>query len=311
LFSRQDFERLNLPESLWSMHAMEFHGQFSFLKGGLAFADELNTVSPTYAREILVPEFGCGLEGLLQHRQDRLCGILNGVDYAIWNPATDSLLPARYDAAALDGKVACKRALQRYFGLEQDDGRPLFGVVSRLTDQKGIDLIVALLDKIVAKGQLVLLGTGDEELERALTQAGERHPGHVGLHFDYDDALAHQIVAGADMFLMPSRFEPCGLTQLYSLRYGTIPIVHKTGGLADTVIDATTDTLANRTATGVCYQPNTIGGLTDAIERAVTLYNGKRWRALQHSGMIQDFSWERSASAYLELYQRAFSLARL
>lgn len=311
LFSREQFEHLALPESLWSMHTMEFHGQFSYLKGGLAFADALSTVSPTYAREILTAEFGCGLEGLLQKQQHLLCGILNGVDYRIWNPATDALLARNYDVVDMAGKSACKRALQRRLGLKDDAGCPLYGVVSRLTDQKGIDLIIATLDRIVADGQLVVLGTGDPELESALVRAAERHTARVGLELRYDDALAHQIVAGADMLLMPSRFEPCGLTQLYSLKYGTIPIVHRTGGLADTVVDAAPHALANHTATGISYQPNTVAGLTDAIERAAGLYDSRHWPVLQRTAMRQDFSWTRSASAYLEMYRRALDVAGL
>ncbi len=310
LFPRQHFERLSLPEPLWSMHAMEFHGQFSFAKGGLVFADALNTVSPTYAREILTSEFGWGLEGLLQLRQNRLCGILNGVDYTVWNPATDALLSDRYQLTALDGKRACKRVIQRRFDIDEDHMRPLIGVVSRLTDQKGIDLIIAALDRIVANAQLILLGTGDRGLESALINLRERHPRQVGIILGYDEALSHQIVAGADMFLMPSRFEPCGLTQLYSLKYGTIPIVHRTGGLADTVVDATPEALAKHLATGICYQPSTADALARAIERAVALYHSEHWQNLQHAGMTQDFSWERSAAAYLELYRRALSFAQ-
>jgi starch synthase len=310
LFPRAQFELLGLPESLWSLHTMEFHGQFSLLKGGLVYADVLNTVSHTYAREILTSEFGCGLDGLLRQRQDRLSGILNGVDYSIWNPATDRLVARNYDASAPAGKAECKRTLQRYFSLDEDDACPLFGVVSRLTDQKGIDLIVAALDRIVSRGQLVLLGTGDKGLEQALVSARESYASRIGVCLDYDDVLAHQIVAGSDVFLMPSRFEPCGLTQLYALKYGAVPVVHRTGGLADTVVNATAGTLASTEATGISYRPNTTDALADAIERVMALYGSEDWAQLRCSGMRQDFSWERSAAAYLELYGTALDVAQ-
>jgi starch synthase len=314
LFPAESLTALGLPRALWSMDGLEFHGQLSFLKGGLAFADVLNTVSPTYAREILTPEFGCGLDGLLRHRQDRLVGILNGVDYRTWDPDIDELIPARYCPRSLEGKAICKRALQDRFGLARSAHIPLLAVVSRLTQQKGVDLIVDAIDALLALDvQLVVLGTGDPSLESMLTEAQRRWPRQVGLHLGYDEELAHQIVAGADAFLMPSRFEPCGLTQLYSMKYGTIPIVHATGGLADTVQHADSLTAAHSGATGLVFEPNTADELVAAVRWGLELYeadNGTVWRALQSNAMAQDFSWRRSAESYVALYERANVLLR-
>jgi len=303
LFPYETLHALGLSESLWSHEYLEFHGQLSFIKGGLVFADRLNTVSPTYAREITTPEFGCGLDGLLRHRQAVLSGILNGVDYEVWHPVRDPSIAARYSADDPGGKRRCKEALQRRLGLELRADAPLFGVVSRLTEQKGIDLLLEAIPAIIATGaQLAVLGSGDARLEEALRAVRTANPECVGLQIGYDEALAHQIIAGADCFLMPSRFEPCGLTQLYSLAYGTIPVVHATGGLADTVVDADVAGPAGGRATGISYAADSAVGLVEAIRRAVALYGGPHWEALQRQAMRQEFSWEKSAAVYQALY---------
>ncbi len=312
LFERSAIQRLGLPEAWWHWQALEFHGHLSFIKGGLAFADWVSTVSPTYAREIRTPQFGYGLEGLLEHRAGRLSGILNGVDYDVWDPRHDPLLPATYNGRSLAGKRRCRQALQQRFGLDPDNPAPLFAHIGRLVEQKGVDLILACLPKLLAeKAQLVVLGSGDARLEAALRAAAAEAPGRVGVHIGYDEALAHLIEAGADGFLMPSRFEPCGLNQLYSLRYGTVPVVHRTGGLADSVIDATPDTLAARTATGFQFDAPTAEALAGALERTLDAWRQpKQWRQLVAAGMRQDFSWTRSARSYLELYHRILSAPR-
>ncbi len=306
LFPWSTFQDLDLPYDFWSLHAMEFHGKFSFLKGGLVFADRLTTVSPTYAREICTAQFGYGLEGLLQHRRDVLYGILNGVDYSAWDPQHDKLIPWNYSSSTLCDKVLNKAPLLDRFGLEEQPNTPVIAMVSRLVEQKGIDLVLAILDQLMDQPlQLVILGTGTKPFEDALREAARRHDG-LGVHVGYDEELAHMIEAGADMFLMPSRFEPCGLNQMYSLRYGTVPIVRRTGGLADTVIDADSAHRRDATATGFVFDEPTPQALYHAIERALLLYeNAPAWLNLMHSGMRHDYSWERSAASYLDLYSDA------
>jgi starch synthase len=306
LFDRKTFAALGLPPHWWSMEAMEFHDRFSFIKGGLVFSDWLTTVSPTYAQEIRTPAFGYGLEGLLNHRGDTLAGILNGVDYTVWNPASDRHIPVPYNRRSLVHKSENKNALLERFGLPVKDSAPLFAIISRLVSQKGIDLVLEILPMLIKQGaQLVVLGNGDKLLEAALRKAGKENPDHIGLHIGYDESLAHHIEAGADAFLMPSRFEPCGLNQIYSLRYGTIPVVRRTGGLADTVIDATAQTLADRTATGFCFDAPTASALWEAVERTLHHYYAPElWQQLVETGMRQDFSWRRSAERYIDLYVR-------
>ena len=310
LFDAGMLHALDLPPEWWSMHALEFHGRLSFIKGGLVFADWLSTVSPTYAREITTPAFGCGLEGLLAARRDRLSGILNGVDYRIWNPARDPFLPAHYNRKSLEGKAACKAALQKEMGLPRKPDVPLFAHIGRLVEQKGVDLILECLSLFRRnRMQLVVLGSGDPALESALRAAKATFPRRIGIHIGYDEGLAHRIEAGADAFLMPSRFEPCGLNQLYSLRYATPPIVHRTGGLADTVVDADDAHIADRTATGFVFDEPTPAALRAAWRRALKLYRQPRlWRRIQKTGMRQDFSWQRSAGEYIALYQRLLAL---
>jgi starch synthase len=311
IFSWEKFQALRLPPELWSMHAMEFHGQFSFIKGGLVFADWLTTVSPTYAREICTPAYGYGLEGLLQHRSDRLSGILNGADYAVWDPAHDPLIPVQYDAKQFERKAENKAALQAELGLPRDADAPLVGYVGRLVEQKGIDLLLDVLPRLFGRGaQLVVLGNGQRGFEKALHNADVRFPHRLAVRVGYDEGLAHRIEAGADMFLMPSRFEPCGLNQIYSLRYGTVPVVHRTGGLADTVVDTTEQTLKNGSATGFVFERPTGDALWGAVDRALSVYQEQPevWRRITANGMRQDFSWGRSAKQYLELYRRPASV---
>jgi starch synthase len=308
-FDRDTFDALGFPPHWWSMEALEFHHQFSFIKGGLVFADWLTTVSPSYAGEIRTPAFGYGLEGLLNHRAGTLTGILNGVDYTTWSPGTDPHIPVPYTRRNVADKAGNKRALLARMGLPARESAPLFAIISRLVAQKGIDLVLEILPMLLQRNaQLVVLGSGDRHLEAALRKAHAQHPDVVGLHIGYDESLSHQIEAGADIFLMPSRFEPCGLNQIYSLRYGTVPVVRRTGGLADTVIDTTAATLADRTATGFCFDAATGPALWDAVERAIHYYHEPaNWQQLIETGMRQDFSWRRSAEQYLDLYERVLA----
>jgi starch synthase len=306
LFPAARFPELSLPASYFAIGGVEFYGQVSFLKAGLQYADRLTTVSPSYAREIATPAFGAGLDGLLRRRADVLSGILNGVDPAIWDPKRDPSLPHPYSARRpLEGKRAAKRALARRLGLEGGDDAPLFGVVSRLVPQKGLDLLLAALPGLVAEGgELALLGSGDSDLEQGFAAMREAYPGRVGVEIGYDESLAHLIVGGADVIVVPSRFEPCGLTQLYALRYGTLPLVHRVGGLADTIVDATAESLAAGEATGFAFDGADAQSLLSAVGRAVALYRDRgAWRQMMRRAMTRDFSWTQSARQYLALYQ--------
>lgn len=307
LFPFETFQKLGLPEVLWTMHGLEFFGRMSFIKGGISFADMLSTVSPRYANEIQTPAFGYGLDTLLRHRADRLVGILNGVDYRQWNPARDPHITRSYNAWTLSGKLANKAALQVRFGLQQGKSIPLLGMIGRLVEQKGVDLVLDILPWLMEQGtQLVVLGSGERELEQRLQAAVARFPHQLAVHIGYDEALAHWIEAGADMFVMPSRFEPCGLNQIYSLRYGAVPVVCRTGGLADTVIDADTQAFAAGIATGFVFDEPQPGQLRAALQRALVCYRQpKVWKRLIFQGMQQDFSWRQSARHYLDLYRRA------
>lgn len=304
LFDSSDYHLLGLPARFMGHNALEFHGQLAFMKAGLAYADRVTTVSPTYAREMATEEFGFGLDGLIRSRGEAVSGILNGVDSTVWNPQTDTLIEANYSARALEGKAQCKAALQQALGLVVDAKAPLLIIVSRLTSQKGLDLLLQALPDLIALGaQLAVQGTGDADLEAALAQAAERHAGRMAVRIAYDEPLAHRMVAGADMILLPSRFEPCGLTQLYGLRYGTVPVVRRVGGLADTVVDATLAAQADGEATGFVFGPATPAALSGAVGRAVGLYHrGAPWRALMQRGMAQDFSWDHAAQKYMALY---------
>lgn len=307
VFPRATFVELGLPDWQWSPDGLEFYGQLSFMKGGLRYADRLTTVSPGYAREIQTEAFGCGLDGLLAHRRNKLRGIVNGIDTAVWNPATDPLLAQNYGCEDLRAKHANKTEVQRAFGLAERRDVMLIGMIGRLVAQKGIDLVLDALPPLLELPvQIALLGAGEFEHEQALRAWETRQPAKLSVHLGFDEALAHRIEAGADVFLMPSRFEPCGLNQMYSQRYGTIPIVRRTGGLQDTVEDANDQAIAAGRATGIVFDEATAAALIAAVRRALALHENKRvWRQLQQTGMRRDFSWERSAVEYLQLYEQA------
>ncbi|MDE2183257.1 MAG: glycogen synthase GlgA [Alphaproteobacteria bacterium] len=283
---------------------IEFYGQVSYLKAGLNYADRVTTVSPTYASEIVTPEFGCGMEGIVRARGADFSGILNGIDDALWNPATDPYLAHNYRESDISGKRACKTALQREFGLPIDPDKPLIGFVSRITHQKMADVILAALPWIAEQdAQVAIVGEGDPSLEAALTETRERYAENVALTVGYDEPLAHQLQAASDILLAPARFEPCGLTQLYALRYGTLPVVRRTGGLADTVVDATATSIADRSATGFVFDDADLESLKSAVGRALALYREPlTWRRLQIQAMSQNFSWDASAAKYAALY---------
>ena len=312
LFPPGDFHLLGLPAQLMNAQGLEFHGQLSFMKAGLKFADRVTTVSPTYAAEIATPEFGSGLEGVIRGRGADVSGILNGVDGAIWNPVTDAGLPARYGPGDLSGKAACKLVLQRQLGLEQRADLLLLGVVSRLTSQKGLDLLLDALPWVQGQPiQLALQGTGEPGLEAAFRTAAAAHPDRIAVRIGYDESFAHSLIAGVDAMVLPSRFEPCGLTQLYALRYGSVPIVRRVGGLADTVVDADPQAVRDGIATGFDFVPATHAALEGAIARAASAFGQPDvWQSLVQRGMAQDFSWAESARAYAALYRSAHARRR-
>lgn len=305
LFPVSTATALNLPGQLVHPEGLEFHSLLSFIKGGLVFSDHITTVSPTYALEIQTPDFGYGLEGLLAYRNDVLTGIINGIDLDQWNPETDPYIAETYKPASLNKKQFNKSELQRRMGLPVNDHVPLFGLIGRLVEQKGIDLILDCLPEMIAMPmQFVLLGSGDKGYEKKLANLSHLYPDKIAINIGYDESLAHLIEAGSDIFLMPSRFEPCGLNQMYSQRYGTIPIVRKTGGLADTVVDSLPHTIADDTATGIIFNEASAGSLLEAIKRSIILYgNRDAWKKIQLNGMKKDFSWQQSAKQYLALYQ--------
>ncbi|MDR7331513.1 glycogen synthase GlgA [Roseateles asaccharophilus] len=305
LFPADHFCDLGLPSAYYAVEGVEFYGQVSFMKAGLHFADAITTVSPTYAREIQTPEQGCGLDGLLRHRAAALHGILNGVDYTVWSPARDRSIAQPYDVDRPGGKADCKAALQRECGLDVKADAPLFGIVSRLTEQKGLPLVLeALGDLITAGGQLVILGSGDARLEAAFADAAAKHPGQIARRTGMDEGLAHRIYAGSDVVLVPSRFEPCGLTQLYALSYGALPLVHRVGGLADTVVDTTLEDLAASTATGFVFNAFTADAYHRALRRAFALWSRPEyWTRVREAGMRQRFGWDAAATRYVEIYE--------
>jgi starch synthase len=305
LFPDNTAATLNLPGKLWHPAGLEFHEMLSFIKGGLVYADYITTVSPTYALEIQTPEFGYGLEGLLDHRKEFLGGIINGIDLDQWNPETDPYIAQHFTSETLNKKLLNKSELQRRFALPVNERVPLFGLIGRLVEQKGIDLILESLPEMVAMDmQFVLLGSGDKGFEKQLQELAHLYPDKIAITIGYDESLAHLIEAGADIFLMPSRFEPCGLNQMYSQRYGTLPIVRKTGGLADTVVDTLPETLDNQTASGIVFNEASSGSLLEAIKRTLILYNSPDiWKKMQINAMKKDFSWQRSAEQYLALYE--------
>ncbi|HET9552570.1 MAG TPA: glycogen synthase GlgA [Anaeromyxobacteraceae bacterium] len=302
VFRKELLPAIGLPWDVFRFDAMEFHDQLNFMKAGLVYADAITTVSPTYAKEITTPEGGEGLDGLLRLRQRDLTGIVNGIDVHEWDPSTDKHLPHHYDLHHLAGKHACKRALQEEVGLPARGDVPLVGLVGRLADQKGMDLVLAALPELLRRDvQVVLLGSGRHDWEQAFAEAARRHPQKLAARIGFDEGLAHRIEAGADAFLMPSRFEPCGLNQLYSLRYGTVPVVRKVGGLADTVEDYD----GWRRGTGFSFGPYDHRAMLLALKRAKELYRDRKaWTAMIRRGMAQDHSWAKSAASYEALYER-------
>jgi len=296
-FDMDQVRPLQLPPEALGVEGLEFYGRASFLKGGIVYADAITTVSPTYAREIQTPALGFGLEGVLANRRNRLHGVLNGIDTAAWNPETDPHIPAHYGVLTLERKLANKRALKKRFGLGGDDDVPLLAVVSRVTQQKGIDLITHALPRLVQfPAQVIVVGAGDKRMIDELRKEAERFAGQVGVFVGFDEPLAHLVEAGADIFLMPSRFEPCGMNQMYSQRYGTPPVANATGGLVDTVIDG---------ETGFLLPSPTVDALVEGVGRAIEAYCAPgRWKHMQVNGMTRDFGWSQSARAYSLIYQR-------
>lgn len=306
-FAAHHFGELGLPGHFFGVEGVEAWGQLNFMKAGLFFADRITTVSPTYAREIQGEEQGMGLHGLLRSRSWALSGVLNGVDPAVWSPAQDALIAHPYDAHKLTGKKRCKAALQAQLGLKAAPEAPLFVVISRLTEQKGLHLVQAVVPMLVERGaQFALLGSGDAGMEAAFGELAARWPASVAARIGYDEALAHQLVAGGDVILVPSRFEPCGLTQLYGLAYGTLPLVRRVGGLADTVTDTGFETLDDHTATGFVFDEFSVPALEAAIRRALALYRRRAdWQAVQHNAMARRHDWAGAAQRYLEIYRAA------
>jgi starch synthase len=298
------FAQLGLPQSAFAVDGVEYYGGVGYLKAGLYYADAITTVSPAYADEILTPSHGMGLDGLLAARRGRLHGILNGIDIAEWNPATDPAVPAHYGAQDLAARAGNRERVERRFGIAPGEG-PLFAVVSRLTWQKGLDILAGLTDELIAMGgRLAVLGSGDPAIEAAMFDAAARHPGKIGISTGFDEPLSHLVQAGADAILIPSRFEPCGLTQLYALRYGCVPVVAHTGGLGDTVIDANQAAVAAGVATGVVHDPGSAEALRSAIHRTIVLHAQRAvWERMQRAGMEADFSWRQSAARYADVYQ--------
>jgi starch synthase len=295
-FERSVMPELRLSESLFQVDGLEFHGRVSFLKAGISYADALSTVSPNYAREIQTEEYGCGLDGLLRKRRDALSGILNGIDTAVWDPATDPHIAQRYDAGSLELKAANRAALCRRMDLAAGGELPVFGMVGRLTDQKGVDLLLEAAPALAEMGRLAILGQGERRHESALRLLALRHAGRIAVQIGFDEGLAHLIEAGADIFLMPSRFEPCGLNQMYSQRYGTPPVARATGGLADTIADG---------VSGFLFQEMKAEALLAAARRALAVQREPAaWQAMQRAAMARDFSWDAAARRYADLYRR-------
>ncbi|MGQ9672445.1 MAG: glycogen synthase GlgA [Candidatus Aminicenantales bacterium] len=308
IFEREVLSRIGLPEALFNMEGLEFYGQVNFLKAGILYSTAINTVSPRYSQEIQTPEFGYRLDGLLRKRRSHLYGILNGVDYTNWDPATDKFIVGHFDAVHLAGKSECKRDLLWSFSLPpESEKEPVVGMVSRLAGQKGFDLLSRAIEEIFDLSiNLIVLGTGEEFFQTALQSLQKKHSRRFGLKVAFDEVLAHKIYAGSDIFLIPSRYEPCGLTQMYSLRYGTVPVVRATGGLDDTIEEFDPEKL---TGNGFKFHDYEESALLEALERAVGVFQDKeKWRVLMRNAMACDFSWEKSAAEYLRLYQKIVSL---
>lgn len=303
-FRPRKVQLLQLPPESFDVNGIELYGNMSFLKAGLYYAYHITTVSPNYAREIQGDELGFGLQGLLRTRSNDVSGILNGIDIEEWNPETDKHLSSPFSVTRMAGKAVDKQALQTRMGLNVDAEVPLLGVVSRFTHQKGLDLLLEIAPELMKLPvQLVMLGSGEASMQQAARDLSQKYPGKIAAMVGFDEGLSHQIEAGADMFIMPSRFEPCGLNQFYSQRYGTPPIVNNTGGLADSVVDCTPETLKDGTASGFVLKSMTAEHLFDTIKRAVELYHDPRkWKGLRKNCMTKDFSWETSAKAYRQVY---------
>ncbi len=306
VFDQQIFHDLHMPDELWTIHGVEFYGQFSFIKGGLAYADKITTVSPRYAKEICLPENGYGLDGLLKYRQQDLSGIINGIDEKYWNPGTDRHLVQKFNRRNLDKKSINKTQLQKELSLPSDSSVPMIGMVSRLVEQKGLDIILQCADALFNRNiQLVILGSGESHYEMKLTELAQRYPERLKVIIGYNEQLAHRIEAASDLYLMPSIFEPCGLNQLYSLAYGSLPIVTPVGGLADSVINADKSNIKNSTANGFVLEKISPSALISSIDYAITLYKEPAlWRKIQLTAMSGDFSWKNSAAQYIKLYQQ-------
>lgn len=304
-FSGWLFGDLDLPGGMFTPEGVEFYDQVSFLKAGLAYADKVTTVSPTYAREIHDGEQACGLGGMVRKRAGDIVGILNGIDVDVWNPSKDAALARTYDARSITGKRLCRQALQEEMGLACQTTAPVFCVVSRFASQKGLDLVLGAMRKLLEmQGQIVVVGNGEHHLERAFTDYAHRFPQQVAVRIGYDEQLAHRVIAGSDVIMVPSRYEPCGLTQFYGLRYGTLPLVHRVGGLADSVTDSSEENLKNKTATGFVFNDFDVPAIEWAIGRAFALFGEpRRWRAVQRQGMRRQLGWKHSASEYKNLYR--------
>lgn len=304
IFPDYVYNELELPSNFFNVNGMEFYGQISFLKSGLYFADKLTTVSPTYALEIQTKEQGCGLEGLLHNRSSDLSGVLNGVDPTVWSPSQDSIIAKNFNSKSITGKSECRLALQTHIGISQQTEKPIFAIVSRLTEQKGLHLVVEGIYEIINRGgQVVILGSGDKEIESAFEHVAKTHPESVALQLGYDENHAHRIIAGSDVIMVPSRFEPCGLTQLYGMAYGTLPLVHKVGGLKDTVTDTSLENLADDLASGFVFNEFSVDGFNTAVRRAFALYARKPdWKKVQKHAMQQNFGWDIAAKKYLDIY---------
>jgi starch synthase len=309
LFAPEVLAAVGLPAFLFNMNDLEFYGKVNYMKAGILYATAVTTVSPRYSREIQTPEFGCGLDGLLRSRSRALSGILNGVDYADWDPAVDRLIPANYGPSDRNGKTVCKSGLLRMFGLEAAANRPVAGMVTRLAGQKGVDIVCEALAGIFKLGlAVVILGTGEQKIQEFLTEAHRKHPDRLGLKIAFDERMAHTIYAGSDLFLIPSRYEPCGLTQMYALKYGTVPVVRATGGLDDTIREF--DSVA-RTGNGFKFEAAAAPALLAALGRALEVQSRKEdWDALVRNAMAADFSWTRSAREYLALYEKILAAPR-
>lgn len=303
-FPGHTFAELDLPEEFFNPEGIEFYGQVSFLKAGMMYADKVTTVSPTYAKEIHGGEQSCGLGGVVQKRDKDLVGILNGIDTDVWNPSTDSVIAKKYNARSITGKKQCRLALQQEMGLQIQNAAPLFCVVSRFASQKGLNLVLGAMNSLLEKGgQIIIVGNGESHLERAFLDYATHYPQQVAVRIGYDEPLAHRVIAGSDVIMVPSRYEPCGLTQFYGLRYGTLPLVHKVGGLADSVVDSTLENRFDKTATGFTFEDFDLPAIENAIDRAFKLFSQpQEWRQVQRQGMKQQLNWKQSAQKYKKLY---------